>query len=487
MITIIEKLLEVIISLFEAGFGLLGETIETLISGVGKRKHAHTSNFISEREVLGRNNTGFCLTGRRSLSAKDSFSNAIVIGGSGSGKSSVVLLPSLYKMEGSFVVFDPSGELYQKSAGYLAAERGYDVKVLNFNNPEISAGYNPLERATDSSGIQKVASMLVEASLGKGKKDPFWNSQATSLLSAVFGVLALGPKQYRNLANARHLLNGMSGEPEGVDKIFERYYTTHPMLWLSYKAFMGMDDKVRTGTIATCLSALTIFGDGRVAQVTANDSISLDDLRKRPTVIFLQTAVADVKYYSVLTSLFLEQCFSYVLSRFPGKDEQDIFFLIDEASSLQFSNLQLSIANCRKHNAGIMLLLQDFRQLIANYGKEEAEAIRANCFAKMYFAGQPLDTAKELEDTLGQFEYKDEDGKTVLRSLMSTSEIITMSSKEALIFCGNRPAIKARLRPYYINSEHRAYSEIQPAVTRGECTATVELLAIKGTAHASRA
>lgn len=483
MITIIEKLLEVILSLLEAGFGLLGETIETLISGVGKRKHAHTSNFISEREALGRNNSGFCLTGARSLSAKDSFSNAIVIGGSGSGKSSVVLLPSLYKMEGSFVVFDPSGELYKKAAGYLATERGYDVKVLNFNDPSISAGYNPLERATDSSGIQKIASMLVEASLGKGKKDPFWNSQATALLSAVFTVLTLGPKQYRNLANARHILNGMSGEPEGVDKIFERYYTTHPMLWLAYKSFMGMDEKVRTGTIATCLSALTVFGDARVAQVTANDSISLNDLRARPTAIFLQASVADVKYYSVLVSLFLEQCFSYVLSRFPEKEEQNIFFLIDEASSLHFSNLQLSIANCRKHNAGIMLLLQDFRQLVANYGREEAEAIRANCFAKMYFAGQPLDTAKELEATLGQFEYQDEDGKTVLRSLMSASEIIMMETNRALIFCGNKPAIKARLRPYYKNSEYRAYSELPVPSSRGECSAAVGLISITGRKH----
>ena len=463
-------------SLFESALGSGAEALETFITGVGKRKHAHTSNFISEREVLSRTNTGFCLTGRRSLTPKDSFSNAIVIGGSGSGKSSVVLLPSLYKMEGSFVVFDPSGELYQKASGYLATERGYDVKVLNFNRPDVSAGYNPLARATDASGIQKVASLLVEASLGKGKKDPFWNSQAVGLLSAVLSLLALEPPMYNNLANARHLLNAMSGAPESADQFFIKYVAAHPGLWLAYKAFMGMDEKVRTGTIATALSALTIFGDDKVAQVTANDSISLDDLRKRPTAIFLQTAVADVKYYSVLTSLFLEQCFSYVLARFPEKDEHDIFFLIDEASSLHFSNLQLSIANCRKHKAGIMLLLQDFRQLVANYGAEEGGAILANCFAKMYFSGQPLDTAKDLEALLGQFEYKDEDNKTVLRSLMTASEIRTMSTSQALIFCGNRPAIKARLRPYYKTRALREYSEIAPPSSRGECSAPVTLL-----------
>lgn len=467
MITIIEKLLELVISLIDSAFGLGAESLEMFISGVGKRKHAHTANFIPERDLLSRNETGFCLTGKRSLSAKNSFTNALIVGGTGAGKSSVVLLPSLYKMEGSFIVFDPSGELYQKSAGYLSSERGYDVKVLNFAKPEISAGYNPLARANDSSQIQKVASMLIENSLGKGKKDPFWNGQATSLIGSIIEALKLESEEFQNLANVRHILNGMSGSPEAVDQLFMKRATSHPSLWLAYKSFAGMDEKVRTGTIATCLSCLTIFSDNAVSQVTSADSISLEDFRKRPTVLFLQTSVADIKYYSVLTSLFLEQCFGYVLSRFPDEGEENLYFLIDEASSLHFSNLQISIANVRKHRSGIMLLVQDFRQLIANYGRDEAEAILSNCFAKMYFSGQSLDTAKNLEDQLGQFEYKDEDGKTVLRSLMSAHEIRTMDAGHALLLCGNRSAIKARLRPYYKDSSFREYSEMETPSVQG--------------------
>ena len=122
-------------------------------------------------------NKGFCLTGKRNLSVKNSYQNALVMGSTGTGKSSVVLIPSLYTMRGSFVIHDPSGELLSKGAGLLA-RKGYEIKVLNFTSPDKSSGYNPLIRVQGNSDIQKVASMLVETALGGKTKDPFWNTQA---------------------------------------------------------------------------------------------------------------------------------------------------------------------------------------------------------------------------------------------------------------------------------------------------------------------
>lgn len=475
--THIEKLLDLVISLLESCFGALAEAIETFITGVGKRKHALTANFISERSILSRQHSGFCLTGRRSLSAKDSFSNAIVIGGSGVGKSSIVLLPSLYKMEGSFVVHDPSSELYSKSAAALI-ERGYDVRILNFAKPDISAGYNPLARAKSSSDIKKVSSMLVANALGKGKSDPFWNNMASTLLGMFITVLKLEAESYHNLHNLRLLLLNLGANPECVDQLFAKHKSAHPQLWTEYKQFNALDEKVRMGTLATCQSALGLLEDYSVAQVTSIDTLPFDMLRKRPTAIFLQTSIADVQHYSVLTTLFLEQCFAYVLSRFPEKNEQDIFFLIDEASSLQFKNLQLSVANIRKHNAGMMLLLQHFGQLVSNYNREEADAIRSNCFAKMYFTGQPYETAKELSELMGQFEYKDEKGNTVTRSLMTPSEIREMHVNQALIICGHNAPIKAKLRPYYKNKTYKAYSQMQAPKPHGANFGTVPVFSL---------
>jgi type IV secretory pathway TraG/TraD family ATPase VirD4 len=267
-------------------------------------------------------------------------------------------------------------------------------------------------------------------------------------------------EEYVNLFNVRQLLNRMGGNPKSVDSLFSKY--ADEILFSEYKSFLSFDEKVVSGVIATCKASLNLFNNEAVAKVTSYDNIDLQDFRKRPTALFIQNSVADQKYLSTLTSLFFEQFFSFIFSRFPAKGEQDIFLLIDEASSLKLPTLPLAVANVRKHRAGIMLLVQDFNQLTHQYGKNEADGIKSNCFAKMYFTGQSLDTCKELEQTLGKYEYKDKDEKKNVRSLMTSDEIRVMKSNRALLICGHYLPVLARLKPYYKRIKFRNYSLIPP-------------------------
>lgn len=455
---IIEQILILIFKLLVSLIKFLTELTKMAVTGIPKKKEGYNAYFESPSLVLSRNNKGFCLTGRKNLTIKTSYQNSLIIGGTGVGKSSVVLIPSIYSMEGSFVINDPSGELFTKSAGYLAI-KGYQIRVINFTDPERSSCYNPLIRANSSSDIQKVASMLIENTLGGRSKDPFWNSQATNLLSMLITILKSQPVEYQNLYNIRQLLNRLGGEPKSVDKLFSKH--ADDVLFAEYKSFVAYDEKVVSGIIATCKAALQIFTDDAVASVTSTDNIDLQEFRDKPTVLYIRNSVADQKYYAVLTSLFFEQFFSFVLSRFPNQMEKDIFLLIDEASSLNLPTLPLAVANVRKHRAGIMLLLQDFNQLVHLYGKHEADGIKANCFAKLYFTGTSLETAKELEQTLGQFQYEDKKKRTVVRPLMTNDEIRTMKATRALLVCGHHRPIIARLRPYYRNRLYRGFATIE--------------------------
>ncbi|MEO8087790.1 MAG: type IV secretory system conjugative DNA transfer family protein [Bacteroidota bacterium] len=457
--SIIEQILSLLLDLVIAAFTFLFEFLEQLVSGVPKRKKQFNAEFISSGSLLSSSSSGFCLNGKSSLSIKDSYQNALVIGGTGTGKSSIVLIPSLFRMTSSFIVHDPSGELFSKSSGYLKA-RGYEVKVLNFASQSVSAGYNPLARASTTSEIQKVASLLVRTSLGGEPKDPFWNTQATAVLTMLITILKTQPAEFQNLYNVRQLLNQLGGNPEAVDKLFSRY--AGDVLFAEYKSFIAYDQKVVSGIIATCKAALQIFSDDSVATVTSFDTLDFQEFRDHPVALFIQNSVADQKYYSVLTSLFFEQFFAFILGRFPKKEEQDVFLLIDEASSLCLPTLPLAVANVRKHRAGIMLLLQDFAQLIHNYGRNDADAIKSNCFGKMYFTGQSHETTKELESLLGKYEYLGEKGEKVVRPLMTNDEIRTIKSNRAILICGNQKPILSRLRPFYKNRTFRSYSEIVP-------------------------
>src|SRR6185503_4589898 len=108
--------------------------------------------------------------------------------------------------------------------------------------------------------------------------------------------------------------------------------------------------------------------------------------------------------------------------------------------------------------------------LVHRYGKYESDSIRANCFAKMYFTGQSLETSRELEQLLGGFEYKDKEGEKLTRELMTRDEIRTMKINEALIICGHHSPVLAQLQPYYESRLYRLFAEFPAPPARSDAS-----------------
>ena len=112
------KIFDIFFDMGEGLFRGVFNGIENILDSFLKKDGVYNAEFASKGTVFSFfSDYGFCLTGTSNLSVKDSYQNALVIGGTGVGKSSVVLIPSLYSMCGSFIVHDPSGELLAKSAG----------------------------------------------------------------------------------------------------------------------------------------------------------------------------------------------------------------------------------------------------------------------------------------------------------------------------------------------------------------------------------
>ena len=457
------------IQIINSLFALLFSILESIITGVcdlvvtaspSKRNENYNADFISPNKVLSSNEKGFCLTGDKCISIKESYSNALVFGGSGSGKSSRILIPSILKMAGysSLCIHDPSGELFERTSGAMKT-KGYNIKVLNYANPDYSENFNPLHRVQNISDIKKLSKLLIHTSLGSGGKDPFWNSSAEVLVTLFIRYIIFHTeKQYHTLYNVLCLINAFSGSPQKVDKLFVQ--AKDDDLLSDYKAFVAYDSKMLMSFIATVRTALSIFADPQVARVTSSDTIDFGSFRKDKTILYINNNVNDMKYYSVLSSIFFEQFFASVMSSLPKQNDIPILFLLDEASSLYLNILPTAISNIRKYNSGILQIYQSQGQLFDLYGVPQGRNIIANCFSKVYMSGQPLETARELELILGKYEYKDDENNRRTRQLLTMDEIRLL--KESIILCGNLQPIKAKMIPFYEQRELKKLTSLPP-------------------------
>jgi type IV secretion system protein VirD4 len=421
--------------------------IAAAFSGSIQKKPAngYSASFLEEDELVSSSNHGYCINGLKCLSIEDSFKHMMVTGGSGNFKSSGILIPSILRMRkyASFVVNDPAGELLYRT-GTALERAGYTVKVLNYNKP--SEGFNPLSRVQSASDIKKIAKLLISTSLGSGGKDPFWNNAAENLCSlAIQYTLKYTDEQYHTLANVYEIISLMLHSPQKADKLFVK---ADQRLLNEYKTFISYGDKTMASIVATSRTAIAMFAtDENVALVTSYDSIDFEAFRKERTALFINNSVTTMRYHAVTTSIFLDQFFESIMRQMPSKKDLPIFFLLDEASSLTFNNLQITIANLRKFRSSILQAYQSVSQLVDLYTQPVARAIMENCATRVYMPGQPITVAIDLESQLGKIEFLDDRGIKHIRPLLAANQIREL--EEVLVFHGNKKAIKTPVTPYF--------------------------------------
>jgi type IV secretory pathway TraG/TraD family ATPase VirD4 len=134
------------------------------------------------------------------------------------------------------------------------------------------------------------------------------------------------------------------------------------------------------------------------------------------------------------------------MDHLPFDHEEDVFFLIDEAGTLRIPTLPLAMANLRKYRSGTLLSIQSYQILVAQYGREQAQTIRSNCYSTFVFGGAELEECQYIERLCGSYEYVNDLGQTRIRPLITASEVRTLDSRYGLLLYGNENLMKVKLK-----------------------------------------
>ena len=416
------------------------------------------------------NFNGILINGKQRLSIKNSHRHVLAIGATGAGKSSTLYLPNLLDPppQTSFFVYDPKGELFEKSSGHLASI-GYKVLCLNPTNLSQSVRFNPLKRALSISPkeTRRLAEILV-ASSGSGV-DKFWEEGARSLLYLLMRVLAHQPVEHQTLVTLRQLLNQM-GTPDLLGKLIRMSgEATLAEEWEGLTA--GVDPKTLAGWVANARTATDMLLDEDLAQLVADDTLDFAAFRTQPIALFLNIGERNLRTYAPLISLLLAQFIDHALHDPSIEHDPSIFsilFMLDEfgvfARSIQ--DLPEVLAVARSFKISFILAAQSVSQIQDSFGRDRARSILENCLSELYFSGiKDSETLRTLEERMGRAGPVNNEGFGSQKPLLSTTQIRSIDSRFGLFFFANKAGFLVRLYPYYRQRKLLKRSQLPPCST----------------------
>jgi type IV secretion system protein VirD4 len=368
-------------------FGAIAWTRPTITSGLhGAAQWASTN--LRRSSLLG-NEVGVILgedPRSKRLLIHTGPQHVLAIGPPGVGKSDGIAIPTLLRSwPMSAIVFDPAGELCERTAAIRAEQT--QVIVFDPRDPN-TARFNPIAgfSAHDIDAIQTVlASYMLERDLS--------NIQGTSRFF-ITSALELGVALVaRSIELDKTTLSGAAdvyyrGPWKDDDEFCKSLKLSEvPYVKETGSKFSRMHNEVRSSIIATLTHYLALFRLGDVAHAISDSDFDAKMLRQQPTTLYLIVRERDHAALNPLLRMLLTRLLDDLTISEPAKHEQSILLMLDEFPLLKAPIIEQKLATARKHRLLIVLLAQAMTQIREYYGQNES--VTGMCDVRIFY--QTLD------------------------------------------------------------------------------------------------
>lgn len=335
--------------------------------------------------------------------------NVLVVGTSGAGKTRSIVTPNLLQATGSYIVSDPKGNLYEKYGPYLK-NQGYEVKKLDFTDPENSAHYNFFKYIRKTQDINKISHMIIYSKGQDGyKPDPFWDEASELLLQALIAYLYEGFRSSeQNLRSVQKLIDACnidendSGRTTILDKLMEAHEKEYEDSYAvsQYKKFRVAAGKTLKSILISLNARIGQFDTPEIRELTKYDTIRISGIGMKPTAVFVVVSDTD-RSLDGLANLFFTQAMNELCWQADKRCKGNTlpvpvrFILDDFATNCKIAEFPRMIASIRSRGISTMLMIQSEAQLEEGYNKD-ARTIIGNCDTYVYLGGNDVDTAEAV-------------------------------------------------------------------------------------------
>ena len=405
--------------------------------------------------------------------------NILVVGGSGSGKTTSVVAPILLHLNNSNAIGIFTKRSMMDKMAYVLKKRGYTVRVMDFDDPSRSEyGFDPLSYCKSEGDVRSLAHSVIYQDIKKdNSKDPYWNISAENLLNVILRYVWNGHySKGRSMAAALKLLDGVvwrtqKSSASSLDlfleddedrekrikqeekELDERYPTYFEMKRLEkadpggnvfWRSFINLPQQTGASVVSCLQTPLRKMFNPEVRKILEKkEKIDFSEFLKPKQAVFLYispTSEAQHRY----VSLFYRQIFKNLFELAEKQKDYALpypahIICDDFATGCKVNEFDELISIFREKRISVTLLLQSESQLVGIYGKNAATTIINNCDTYIYLGAMDLPTCENIS----------------LRLDRELSEVLSMPVGTEYFFRrGKKPIVTKRynlfLDPQYI-------------------------------------
>jgi len=401
------------------------------------------------------------------------YEHTLLVAPNGTGKTAGLIIPNLLAEAGrrSLVIADAKGELAKLTGAHLRAVLGAEqVHILDFLDPALSVGYNPLAYVTDAASAALFAEAWV-ANTGTSQ-EAFWDNAARTLIGAA-ALHLVGTAGDGAPPPLAALVDLLCGDPARAirGQLIASPIPEVRRLARAFLANLEENGKLLASVFSELAPRFACLDYAQVRRVTARDELDLAGLAARPGALYVGLDLAYADLLAPLTGCLYLHLFKALAdtarAQPSGQLPTPVLAYLDEFGALgRIPQFPARMATIRASRFGVILVVQALHQIAATYGREGAATILTNATTKLCLArvsGEDADYFSRLAGTATVHSRSRGRSRATVapladrgnvgtgeaaRPLLTPDELRTLGAG-VLVVAADRHPILARQRRYY--------------------------------------
>lgn len=322
-----------------------------------------------------------------------------VFGGSGSGKTSGLLIPTLRAWRGNSFVIDISGDIEKNVPAYTGDLSDMRPKAIISLLGGNKGSWDVLRSVDAQNAMQGKIDALISLSFAilpsKQTSDDtseFYQQESRKLLQASL-ISAYFSGDNPDFVDICKEIMELSSEAL-IEKCVNSDMEAAVML---ASGFVGINERTLSATKQEVDKALSPFVlNESIKNSLKRNGFNPSDIEKKSIYLVIPD---DIDVFAPLLRLVTGQMLSYLANR--QKDTPKVLLCLDEFSSLGRMQILQPLKKLRKRGVRIMILTQSLADFDLAYSAQERRAICENIKYTAVMACNDIDTAKHFSEMSG--------------------------------------------------------------------------------------